>query len=117
MNSVSSHDPNIDGEIQPTEIKSGPADSTDTIASPASGRPYNILNIYNPANQTKQELIENFVVRIKELNEIFQVIKSDLMEVPPRHFIIQGQRGKFPATRARIKNTFSASGAWNRPFA
>ncbi len=49
--------------------------------------------VYNPASQTKEELIANFVVRLDEFQTIFDVIKTDGMDAPPRHFIIQGQRG------------------------
>lgn len=49
--------------------------------------------LYNPASQTKDELIANFVVRLDEFQTIFDVIKTDGMDAPPRHVIIQGQRG------------------------
>jgi Cdc6-like AAA superfamily ATPase len=61
-------------------------------------RPYNVLNIYNPANQTRKELIHNFVVRNKEFTDIFRVIKNERMLSPPRHFIVQGQRGSGKTT-------------------
>ncbi|MCU0290281.1 MAG: ATPase, partial [Acidobacteria bacterium] len=54
--------------------------------------------IYNPANQTREELIANFVVRVKEFQMIFAVIKADKMQKPPQHFIIQGQRGSGKTT-------------------
>ena len=98
MNSVSFPDPNIKREVQHTEIEPETPGHINTDSSLSSGRRYNVLNIYNPANQTKQELIKNFVVRIKELNEIFNVIKSDPMQSPPSHFIIQGQRGSGKTT-------------------
>jgi len=56
------------------------------------------LNIYNPANQTRDELITNFVVRKKEFEEIFNTISHDDMLAPPRHFIVQGQRGSGKTT-------------------
>ncbi len=98
MNSVSFPDPNVKREVEHTEISPEPPGASDTGSPLSSGRRYNILNIYNPANQTKQELIKNFVVRIKELNGIFRVIKSDPMQSPPCHFIIQGQRGSGKTT-------------------
>jgi DNA-binding HxlR family transcriptional regulator/nucleoside-triphosphatase THEP1 len=58
----------------------------------------NLPGIYNPANQPKEELIANFVVRLKEFNKIFDVIKADKMDKPPQHFIIQGQRGSGKTT-------------------
>lgn len=59
---------------------------------------FNFPAIYNPANQTKQELIANFVVRVKEFNTIFDVINKDEMKTPPQHFIIQGMRGSGKTT-------------------
>ncbi|MCP5054050.1 MAG: ATP-binding protein, partial [bacterium] len=58
----------------------------------------NLPGIYNPANQPKEELIANFVVRVKEFKKIFEVIKADKMKTPPQHFIIQGQRGSGKTT-------------------
>ncbi|MCD4676013.1 MAG: ATP-binding protein, partial [Desulfobacula sp.] len=49
--------------------------------------------IYNPANQTPDELIENFVIRKKEFTNIMDDIRRDKMKNPPQHYIIQGQRG------------------------
>ncbi|HED05956.1 MAG TPA: ATPase, partial [Ignavibacteria bacterium] len=49
--------------------------------------------IYNPAELTKSELIENFVIRNYEFEQIFDIIKNDDMKNPPQHIIIQGQRG------------------------
>ena len=49
--------------------------------------------IYNPATQSPEEIVSNFVIRIREFNELFDAIKNDKMEKPPQHFIIQGQRG------------------------
>ena len=50
-------------------------------------------SIYNPANQSAEELIANFVVRTQEFEELFHAIKNDKMDKPPQHYIIQGQRG------------------------
>lgn len=52
-----------------------------------------VANIYNPANQTEEELCKNFVVREQEYETIFKEIKSSDMKYPSQHFIIQGQRG------------------------
>lgn len=49
--------------------------------------------LYNPASQTKEELIANFVVRLDKFHTIFNNIKNDNFDSPPQHFIIQGQRG------------------------
>ncbi len=56
------------------------------------------MNIYNPANQTRSELIDNYVVRLKEFREIYHIIQSDDMTDPPRHIIVQGQRGSGKTT-------------------
>ena len=50
-------------------------------------------SIFNPGNQTDNEIISNFVIRTKEFGELFNTIKKDKMNRPPQHFIIQGQRG------------------------
>ncbi len=59
---------------------------------------YNILNIYNPANQTKSELLENFVVRLREFEHLANQIKSDKMKNPSRHYLLLGQRGSGKTT-------------------
>ena len=53
-----------------------------------------VSHIYNPLNQTEEEIRKNFVVRGKELNTIFNDIKSSSMDNPEPHYIIQGQRGQ-----------------------
>lgn len=59
---------------------------------------YNLLNIYNPANQTRKDLTDNFVVRIKEYDDILRALINDKMQSPPRHYIVQGQRGSGKTT-------------------
>lgn len=54
---------------------------------------FNFPSVYNPATQSQEEIIANFVVRTQEFAELFDAIKEDKMEKPPQHFIIQGQRG------------------------
>ena len=54
--------------------------------------------IYNPANQTPKELIENFVVRTKIFEEILADIKNSEMKHPEQHYIIQGVRGQGKTT-------------------
>lgn len=56
------------------------------------------LNIYNPSQQTKRELIDNFIIRINEFEKIYNVIKTDAMKNSPQHFIIQGVRGSGKTT-------------------
>ncbi len=54
--------------------------------------------IYNPANQPKKELIDNFVVRLEIFQDIFNDIKTSKMENPEQHYIIQGVRGQGKTT-------------------
>lgn len=54
---------------------------------------FNFPSVYNPATQSQEEIIANFVVRTQEFTELFDAIKKDKMEKPSQHFIIQGQRG------------------------
>jgi len=61
-------------------------------------RNYNMLNIYNPANQTKSELLDNFVVRLREFDHLAHEITSDKMKNPPKHYLILGQRGSGKTT-------------------
>ncbi len=53
----------------------------------------NLLHIYNPANQTRNELIENYVIRLDEYQTIIQDIRRWRGLSLPKHFLIQGQRG------------------------
>jgi DNA-binding transcriptional regulator GbsR (MarR family) len=48
---------------------------------------------YTPQTQTKQQLIEGFVVRKKIFLRLFKVIKEAKMEVPEQHYLIFGQQG------------------------
>ncbi len=57
-----------------------------------------LIKIYNPANQTKQQLIKNFVVRLELFQEIFEAVKSSKMDSPEQHYIIQGIRGQGKTT-------------------
>ena len=58
----------------------------------------NYPKIYNPASQTKQELIDNFVVRTEMFKEIFEDIKNSEMKDPEQYYIIQGVRGQGKTT-------------------
>ncbi|MEE9913784.1 MAG: sel1 repeat family protein [Deltaproteobacteria bacterium] len=50
-------------------------------------------SLFNPAMQSPDELVANFVIRLKEFDELFRAIKTDKMTHPPQHYMIQGQRG------------------------
>ncbi|MBU2584695.1 MAG: ATPase, partial [Bacteroidetes bacterium] len=70
---------------------------------------FNFPSIFNPASQTEDEILSNFIIRLTEFNELFSTIKKDKMENPPQHFMIQGQRGYGKTTlllrlRIEIKN-------------
>ena len=60
--------------------------------------PIDLPKIYNPAIQTKQELIDNFVVRTELFKEIWEDIKTSEMNHPEQHYIIQGNRGQGKTT-------------------
>ena len=57
-----------------------------------------IANLFNPHMQGEEDLINNFVIRLKEFQGIFNDIKSSTMEHPEQHYIIQGQRGSGKTT-------------------
>ncbi len=52
-----------------------------------------VAHIYNPENQTRQELIDGFVIRTKPFQRIYRSISTTTLEEPPQHFLIEGQRG------------------------
>lgn len=60
--------------------------------------PIELPKIYNPSNQTPTELIENFVVRTKIFQDIYEEIKNSKMKYPEQHYIIQGIRGQGKTT-------------------
>jgi len=60
--------------------------------------PIDLPKIYNPAQQTAQALIDNFVVRTELFKDIFQDIKTSEMRHPEQHYIIQGTRGQGKTT-------------------
>lgn len=52
-----------------------------------------ISYIYNPDNQSKEQLIDNFVVRGDLFKRIFTEIKTTKGNFPEQHYIIEGKRG------------------------
>jgi len=52
-----------------------------------------IANIYNPLNQSYEELLTNFVIRKKEFNKIRKELKVLNEGSSIQHFLIEGQRG------------------------
>lgn len=57
-----------------------------------------VSSIYNPANQSEKELVDGFIVRLKEFESIFGEMKKSDMKYPEQHFIIQGPRGSGKTT-------------------
>ncbi len=57
-----------------------------------------IANIYNPLNQDKKSLLDNFVVRQKEFNTVFRDLKTSKLNQTSQNFLIQGQRGSGKTT-------------------
>ncbi|MCP4630632.1 MAG: NACHT domain-containing protein [bacterium] len=60
--------------------------------------PIDFPRIYNPGNQTREELIENFVIRREIFQDIFDDLASAEMKYPEQHYIIQGVRGQGKTT-------------------
>jgi hypothetical protein len=52
-----------------------------------------ISYIYNPDNQSKEQLIDNFVVRVDLFKRLFNEIKTVKNNFPEQHYIIEGKRG------------------------
>lgn len=52
-----------------------------------------VANIYNPQNQTKEQLIEGFVARENTFQKLLKVIKEAKMDVPEQHYLVLGRRG------------------------
>lgn len=51
------------------------------------------FSLYNPSNLTDQELVERFVIRKKEFQNIFKDIKNSDMKYPEQHYIIEAEKG------------------------
>lgn len=49
--------------------------------------------VYNPDNQSKEQLIDSFVVRLKSFERLFSDIKEAKMKAPEQHYLIEGKRG------------------------
>ncbi|MGH4119571.1 hypothetical protein [Clostridium sp.] len=53
----------------------------------------NSLSLYNPNNLKEEELVNSFVVRVKEFQKIYKDIKNSDMKYPEQHYIIEAERG------------------------
>jgi predicted NACHT family NTPase len=54
---------------------------------------FSVAHIYNPDNQTKEQLIDSFVVRLPAFQRIYQEIKVEKERFPVQHYVIEGKRG------------------------
>lgn len=52
-----------------------------------------VATIYNPQTQSRESLIENFVVRIKLFKKLFKEIETSKMQHPEQHYLLVGKRG------------------------
>jgi DNA polymerase III delta prime subunit len=52
-----------------------------------------ISHIYNPANQSYEELLKNFVIRKKEFKKVLREFEDVDFNTSSQHFLIEGQRG------------------------
>lgn len=52
-----------------------------------------IAHIYNPSQQTPQDLINGFVVRKEVFQELFKAVKQNQLTKSAQHYIVEGQRG------------------------
>ena len=52
-----------------------------------------IAHIYNPANQSYEELLQNFVIRKKEFKKVLREFEDVDFQSSIQHFLIEGQRG------------------------
>lgn len=60
--------------------------------------------LYNPANKTKKQLIEEFVIRTKVFESIMKDLRSSNTAYPGQHYLLIGQRGSGKTTlMQRIK--------------
>ena len=49
--------------------------------------------LYNPANQSNQQLVDGFVIRKKEFRRIMKELAVTNFDCSAQHFLIEGQRG------------------------
>ncbi|MBK9732803.1 MAG: sel1 repeat family protein [Chitinophagaceae bacterium] len=49
--------------------------------------------IFNPHAESEEVLVNNFVVRLKEFEMLFEDIRTSKMKHPEQHYLIQGLRG------------------------
>ena len=52
-----------------------------------------VATLYNPKIQSREELVDRFVVREELFEKLFEEIKSAQMQYPEQHYLIEGKRG------------------------
>ena len=52
-----------------------------------------LMNLYNPANQSKQTLLDNFVIRKNEFDTIYRILKHTSVDHIAQNILIIGLRG------------------------
>ena len=65
-----------------------------------------LSHIYNPANQTDEQLLNGFVIRSKPFQKIQRELEASTLGSPSQHFLIEAQRGMGKTTlllRLRIE--------------
>ena len=49
-----------------------------------------VAHIYNPDNQTKAQLIDGFVVRLKQFKRVYKELSTDTMQHAEQHILLEG---------------------------
>ena len=57
-----------------------------------------VANLYNPHEQSKEQLLAGFVARRKVFEKLFRDLKTSTMQYPEQHILIEGQRGSGKTT-------------------
>ncbi len=52
-----------------------------------------IANLYNPKTQSREDLIEQFVVRQSAFKKLYREIRESKMHTPEQHILVEGKRG------------------------
>ncbi|MCK5918891.1 MAG: SEL1-like repeat protein [Cocleimonas sp.] len=52
-----------------------------------------LSHIYNPANQSDEQLLNGFVIRTKPFQKILRELEASKLRTVSQHFLIEGQRG------------------------
>ncbi|HIQ14367.1 MAG TPA: hypothetical protein EYH38_02185, partial [Leucothrix sp.] len=52
-----------------------------------------LAHVYNPANQSDQQLLDGFIMRGKTFEKIINSLQASATSTPAQHFLIEAQRG------------------------